>query len=101
MQGIASQVLTYRLFLRASSFLQIATFFTILGVYFLKPPLATVAGLTSPARRHWIEWLPTYWFLGLFQVLNGSMHPVFGALAARAITWNPAHLLRDGGRHSG
>jgi predicted permease len=84
-QGIASQVLTYRLFQRASSFLQIATFFTILGVYFLKPPLATVAGLTSPAHRHWIEWLPTYWFLGLFQALNGSMHPAFGALAVRAM----------------
>jgi predicted permease len=85
MQGIAAQVLGYRLFQRASSFLQIAAFFTILGVYFLKPPLATVAGLTSPAHRHWIEWLPTYWFLGLFQVLNGSMHPVFGPLAMRAL----------------
>jgi predicted permease len=84
-QGIAAQVLSYRLFQRASSFLQIAAFFTILGVYFLKPPLATMAGLTAPAHRHWIEWLPTYWFLGLFQVLNGSMHPVFGQLAARAL----------------
>ncbi len=85
LQGIAAQVLTYRLFQRASSFLQIAAFFAILGVYFLKPPLATVAGLTLPAHRHWIEWLPTYWFLGLFQMLNGSMHPVFGPLAMRAI----------------
>jgi predicted permease len=84
-QGIAAQVLSYRLFQRASSFLQIAAFFGILGVYFLKPPLATVSGLTLPAHRYWIEWLPTYWFLGLFQVLNGSMHPVFGPLALRAM----------------
>jgi predicted permease len=84
-QGIAAQVLSYRLFQRVSSFLQIAAFFAILGVYFLKPPLATIGGLTSPAHRHWIEWLPTYWFLGLFQVLNRSMHPVFGPLAARAL----------------
>ncbi len=84
-QGIAAQVLSYRLFQRVSSFLQMAAFFVILGAFFLKPPLATVAGLTSPAHRGWIEWMPTYWFLGLFQVLNGSMHPTFGPLAERAV----------------
>lgn len=84
-QGIAAQILSYRLFLRASSFLQIAAFFVILGAYFLKPPLATVQGLTSPAHRAAVSALPTYWFLGLFQVLNGSMHPVFANLAVRAL----------------
>ncbi len=83
-QGIAAQVLSYRLFQRASSALQIAAFFAILGAYFLKPPLATLAGLTSQVHRHWIDWMPTYWFLGLFQVLNGSMHPLFVPLAKRA-----------------
>jgi hypothetical protein len=29
-------------------------------------------------------WLPTYWFFGLFQQLNGSMLPGFGPLASRA-----------------
>lgn len=85
LQEMAAQVLSYRLFQRASSFLQIAAFFAILGAYYLKPPLATLAELTSPDRWHWIEFLPPYSFLGLFQVLNGSMHPVFEPLAARAL----------------
>jgi hypothetical protein len=85
MQGIAAQIFSYRLFQRVSSFLQLAAFFAILGVYFLKPPLATVAGLTAPHNRRLLEWLPTYWFLGLFQQLNGPLHPVFAPLAARAL----------------
>ncbi len=83
-QGIAAQLLTYRLFLRVSSLLQLAAFFLILGVYFLKPPLATVPSLTAPENQRLLAWLPSYWFLGLFQELNGSIHPVFGPLAARA-----------------
>jgi hypothetical protein len=84
-QGIAAQLLSYRLFLRASSFLQLAAFFVILGVYFLTPPLATVPGLTTPENQGLVARLPQFWFLGLFQELNGSTHPVFGHLAARAL----------------
>jgi predicted permease len=83
--GVASQVLSYRLFQRVSSFLQISAFFVILGGFFLKPPLATLRGLTSPADHQLIDATPTYWFLGLFQVLNGSMHPIFTPLAVRAL----------------
>jgi MacB-like periplasmic core domain len=85
LQGVAAQIFSYRLFQRVSSFLQLALFFVILAVYFLKPPLGTVAGLTSPHNQRLIEWLPTYWFLGLFQQLNGPLHPVFAPLAARAL----------------
>jgi predicted permease len=84
-QGIASQIFSYRIFQSVSSFLQLAAFFVILAVFFLKPPLATVAKLTAPGNQRLIEWLPTYWFLGLFQQLNGPMHPVFAPLAARAL----------------
>ena len=51
-----------------------------------------MAGLTSPAHRLFIDCMPTYWFLGLFQVLNGSMHPVFAPLAERAV-WALAATL--------
>ena len=85
LQGVAAQIFSYRLFQRVSSFLQLALFFVILAVYFLKPPLATVAGLTSPHNQRWLAWLPTYWFLGLFQQLNSPLHPVFAPLAARAL----------------
>jgi predicted permease len=60
-QAMAAIVLSYRLFLRISSFLQMGAFFLFLGVYFLKPPF-----------REGIGWVPSFWFLGLFQKLNGT-----------------------------
>jgi hypothetical protein len=84
-QGLAALLLRYRMFLRLSSFLQLAAFFLILGVYFLTPALATVPGLTATANQRLLAWLPSYWFLALFQELNGTTHPVFGPLAERAL----------------
>ena len=85
LQGIAAQLLPYRVFLRASSFLQLAALFAILGIYFLIPPLAKIELLSAPQNRLALDWLPSYWFLGLFQELNGPLDPVFGFLAKRAL----------------
>jgi len=85
LQGITALLLTHRLFLRVSSALQLVSFFTILSVYFLKPPLATPRALTAAANHRWLAALPSYWFLGLFQELNGSTHPAFAPLAVRAL----------------
>lgn len=85
MQGVAALVLAHRLFLRVSSALQLACFFVILSVYFLKPPLANPRALTASANHRWLAALPSYWFLGLFQELNGSTHPAFAPLALRAL----------------
>lgn len=71
-QAIAANLLSYRLFLKLSSVLQMAAFFVILGVYFLKPPY-----------RAGLAWVPSFWFLGLFQKLNGAGG--FDALAALAL----------------
>lgn len=86
-QGIAAQ-LPRRLFLRVSSLLQMTAFCVFLAGYFLQPSLASPGALTAPANQHLLTWLPSYWFLGLFQELNGSANgdarPVLVALAARA-----------------
>jgi hypothetical protein len=81
LQGLAVQLLPRQWSLRVSSFLQLAAFCLILSVYFLQPLLAAPnpfdiqsAGLPG--------WSPSYWFLGLFQQLNGS--PALAPLAARA-----------------
>jgi drug/metabolite transporter superfamily protein YnfA len=84
MQGVLFLVLGYRRFQRVSGFLQLTSFFGILAVYFLKPPLATPAGLAAPANQRWLALLPSYWFLGLFQELNGGARPIFHGLAERA-----------------
>lgn len=84
-QGLAAHLLSYRLFLRVSGFLQIVALFAVLSLYFLTPPLATPYRLAAPENQHWLAWLPSFWFLGLFQQLRGHPDPVFAPLAARAV----------------
>jgi hypothetical protein len=62
-------LLSYRLFLRVSSWVQMAAFFAILGAYFLKPP----------------HMAPFSWFFGLFQELNGTASADLAVLAARGL----------------
>jgi len=83
-QGFAAQLLPRRGFLRLSAFLQMAAFGLFLSVYFLQPSLATPKGLMAPENQGLLAWLPSYWFLGLFQELNGSMHAAMVPLAGRA-----------------
>ncbi len=76
-QGLAAQ-LPRRIFLRLSSFLQLGCFGLFLCVYFLEPSVAEVI----TRQQGWNLWLPTYWFLGMFQQLNGS--PALSLFAWRA-----------------
>jgi hypothetical protein len=76
-QGLAG-LLPRRRFLRASAFLQMAAFCLFVCVYFLEP------SLTAPENQRSLARLPSYWFLGMFQALNGSMHPAMVLLARRA-----------------
>ncbi|MGD0302572.1 MAG: hypothetical protein ABSE86_36340 [Bryobacteraceae bacterium] len=82
-QGLA-QFLPRRLFLRLSGYLQMTAFCLIVGVYFLQPGFGGLDDLTIGSIGRLIQWLPSYWFLALYQQLNGSMHPALGPLARRA-----------------
>src|SRR5260221_11015082 len=84
-QGLAA-LLPRRQFLRLSAFLQMAVFCLSVSVYFLQPSLATPKTLTAPENQSLLAWLPTYWFLGLAQELNGTMHSALVPLARRAWT---------------
>ena len=84
LQGLAAQILPRQLFLRASGHLQTLAFCLIVGVYFLQPGVGGLDDLTAGSLWRVIHWLPSYWFLGLYQQLNGSMHPALEPLAARA-----------------
>ena len=53
-------------------------------VYFLQPGFAGLNDLTAASLWRVVQWLPSYWFLGLYQQLNGSMHPALEPLARRA-----------------
>jgi len=83
-QGIAANLLPRQMFLRLSALLQAGTLCLLLSVYFLEPSLESPAALTAPQNERLLAWLPSYWFLGLFHQLNGSMHPALVPLVRRA-----------------
>jgi hypothetical protein len=81
-QGIAAQLLPRRHFLCVSSWMQLAAFGIFVAGYFLVPKLVTPSELIYAQNSTYLEWSPSYWFLGLFQQLNGS--PALPELARRA-----------------
>ena len=73
-QGLAGELLPRRQFLRLSAVLQLGALCLFLAGYFLEPSIESPLLLLNPANRHWLVQLPTYWFWGLFQTLNGPMN---------------------------
>ena len=59
-----------------------AAFGLFVAVYFLEPKLIAPGEIAVWQSHAYLEWSPTYWFLGLFQQLNGS--PALAPLARRA-----------------
>lgn len=88
LHGLAAQ-LPRRRYLRISALLQMAAFCLFLSVYLLQPAPVSVKALGALESRHLLEWLPSYWFFGLFQVLNGSVpieaQTTIVSLAGRAV----------------
>ncbi len=82
LQGFAAQILPRRWFLRASSFLQLAVFCLLVSAYFLQRSPVTV--LVAGPRKPWVSWIPSYWFVGMYQQLSGSLHPALAPFAWRA-----------------
>ena len=86
-QGLAAQ-LPRRRFLRLSAFLQMGAFCLFLCVYFLQPSLASPRALAAAGNQRLLATLPSYWFWGMFQALNGSTarQPAIALLVRRAWT---------------
>lgn len=84
--GIAGQ-LPRRYYLRVSAALQAGLFFALLVGYFLEPSWARPDAIAAPEHAGLLDWMPTYWFAGLFHALNGSGRGIeeIGHLARRAM----------------
>jgi hypothetical protein len=95
-QGIANQLLPRQLFLRLSAFLQVILFCLFVATYFLEPSLESPRALVAPENQRILQYLPAYWFLGLFQQLNGSMSPEMIPLARRGWIALAAALFNSG-----
>lgn len=91
-QSLLAHLMSHRDFVRASAIFQLTAFWMIVAVYFIKPRIANPTSLSAPGNQRWLALFPSYWFLGLFQVLNHPGHPAFVWLARRAL-WATATLL--------
>jgi hypothetical protein len=74
LRGLAAQLLPYQLFLRLSAWIQMAAICIFLGVYILEPSLESPQALAASHKL--LEYLPSYWFWGLFQQVKGTGGPV-------------------------
>lgn len=83
-QGLAANLLPRQIFLRLSAVLQAVLLCLLMTTYFLGPSFNSPAALTAPQNQHALAWLPAYWFLGLFNQLNGTLRPELAAQAHRA-----------------
>jgi len=83
-QGMLSLILPRQIFLRAAVWIQAGAFAGLLALYILEPPFEAPEALLAPANQHLLAILPSYWFFGLFQQLNGSAFAGTAALAQRA-----------------
>ncbi|UWZ83438.1 hypothetical protein [Occallatibacter riparius] len=79
--GLSSLLLPRKTFLRWSGFIQVLGFVLVLADYILEPSMESLAALAAPANQFLLHALPSYWFLGVFQQLNGSMRFEFEPLA--------------------
>jgi len=82
-QGLA-QLLPRQKYLRVSAFLQIAAFVLFVSMYFTQLPFASPEDLASPKDARLLTWLPSYWFFGMLQQLDGSQPPQLVVFTQRA-----------------
>jgi pimeloyl-ACP methyl ester carboxylesterase len=84
-QGLAALLLPYQAFLKISNALQIAAFFVIVAAYFLTPGPAELQLSKGAPLPAWIGRLPSFWFVGLFELWSRSGLGVFEPLVQRAV----------------
>jgi len=79
-------VLPYRRFRQISTIVQFAVLTTLVMLLFLTPEIGSLVASGGGSGRAVVNWLPTVWFLGLYQALSSAHASAnFGALTIRAI----------------
>jgi hypothetical protein len=83
-QGLGALLLPRKAFLLISAALQLGAFALFVSVYFLEPALGTVPELLAPQNIPTLKALPEFWFLAMFNQINGTLPRELTWLAARA-----------------
>ena len=84
-QALIANVTPFRLFQRASAWIQLVCLFGALFGFFMVPAIASEGAIVLPQNRTAALMLPPFWFLGLYQTLLGTQHPFIHELAVMAI----------------
>ncbi len=84
-QGLLANLLPYRVFQRATAWVQLLSLFGVLFLFFIIPPIAPISRLTAPQNRETALLLPPFWFLALYQKMLGTHHAFIDQLANMAL----------------
>jgi len=77
LQGTLMNVLSFRAFKRASTYIQLVSVFVLLMMLLVF--LDSNALLDSPSHRHFLYYFPPMWFLGLYETMIGWPDPMTGS----------------------
>lgn len=84
--GILMTVLPYRRFRQISKIVQFVSVISLVMLLFSTPEIGALMANAAGNAHAFVRWLPTVWFLGLYQSISSARADVeFHALAARAI----------------
>jgi len=85
LQGLLLNLLPPRWFRRVSVYAQLAALLALVLGFLLMPLVLANAGMWIRAGRPAMYLVPSFWYLGLYQVLAGRATPAFAALAALGV----------------
>lgn len=84
LEGVLMLLLGGRGFRRIARYVQLPAIFALLAMFLFFP---TLSDFLYPKFRHpeWIAVFPPMWFLGIYEMLNGSVRPIFVPLAETGV----------------
>src|SRR5438093_2788325 len=81
LQGLLINTLPYRLFRKASVYVQAFSLMLLLALLLLLDSISSLAPAWAHTGSMTLDFLPPMWFLGIYETLLGSRLPVFRHLA--------------------
>ncbi|MFZ0819927.1 MAG: hypothetical protein WAM91_07645 [Candidatus Acidiferrales bacterium] len=85
LMGLLMMFLPYRRFRQVSTGVQFVLVIALVMLLLFTPEIGAIVKVSSPGTASLLGWVPTVWFLGLYQQVFGRADAAFHALAARAV----------------
>ncbi|MHB8525146.1 MAG: hypothetical protein ACYDD2_03185 [Candidatus Acidiferrales bacterium] len=83
--GLLMVLLPYRQFRQISTAMQFVSVIALVTLLIVTPEIGSLVTHVTSGPRTFLSWLPTVWFLGLYQQIFGRGDAEFRALAERGI----------------